>query len=73
MVDHWTILLEPVEDGWWMATIPEVPGAISQGETPAEARSMVLDALNELFIARRELAIQHSRTDCRVESAPMGT
>ncbi len=71
MIDRWTILLEPIEDGWWMATIPEVPGAVSQGETPDEARQMVLDALNELFIARRELAMKKTKAGCRVESAPM--
>ena len=54
-----------------MATIPEVPGAISQGETPEEARRMVLDALNELFIARRDMAMKETRTGCRVESVPM--
>lgn len=54
-----------------MATIPEVPGAISQGKTPEEARSMVLDALNELFVARRELAMKEPRAGFRVESAPM--
>jgi hypothetical protein len=28
-----------------LATIPEVPGAISQGRTPEEARTNVIDAL----------------------------
>lgn len=31
--------------GWWVASIPGVPGAYSQGHTPAEARAMLQDAL----------------------------
>jgi predicted RNase H-like HicB family nuclease len=32
-------------EGWIMAQIEEVPGAISQGRTRAEARENVIDAL----------------------------
>ncbi len=36
------------DDGWVMATIPEYPGAISQGATRDQARETVLQALREL-------------------------
>ncbi len=36
---------EPDEDGWIVARVIEVPGAISQGRTHEEARENVLDAL----------------------------
>ena len=36
---------EPDEDGWIVAQIVEVPGAISQGRTREEARENVIDAL----------------------------
>ncbi len=36
---------EPDEDGWIVARVVEVPGAISQGRTPEQARENVLDAL----------------------------
>jgi predicted RNase H-like HicB family nuclease len=36
---------EPDEDGWTVARMIEVPGAISQGRTRAEARENVIDAL----------------------------
>ena len=49
-----TIVFEENPDGWITAHIPEIPGAISQGKTRDEAREMVLDALNELMISRRE-------------------
>jgi predicted RNase H-like HicB family nuclease len=36
---------EPDEEGWIVARVIEVPGAISQGRTREEARENVLDAL----------------------------
>jgi predicted RNase H-like HicB family nuclease len=40
-----TIRYEDGEDGWILASIPQVPGALSQGRTREEARANVLDAL----------------------------
>lgn len=40
-----SVRYEDAGDGWVLATIPEVPGAISQGRTRAEARQNVIDAL----------------------------
>lgn len=36
---------EPDEEGWIVAQVVEVPGAISQGRTRQEARENVIDAL----------------------------
>ena len=36
---------EPDEDGWIVARLVQVPGAISQGRTREEARENVIDAL----------------------------
>ena len=40
-----TIVYEPGEDGWVIASIPEVAGVFSQGRTRQEARTNVIDAL----------------------------
>ena len=40
-----TIVFEPGEDGWVIASIPEVAGVFSQGRTREEARANVIDAL----------------------------
>ena len=40
-----TIVYEDGEDGFILATIPAVPGVLSQGSTRDEARENVLDAL----------------------------
>ena len=42
---HLTIRYEDGEDGWILASIRQVPGALSQGRTRREARANVLDAL----------------------------
>jgi predicted RNase H-like HicB family nuclease len=39
------IVYEPGEDGWVVASIPEVAGVFSQGRTRGEARENVIDAL----------------------------
>lgn len=36
---------EPDEEGWIVARVIEVPGALSQGRTHEEARENVIDAL----------------------------
>jgi len=36
---------DPDEDGWIVARVDQVPGAISQGRTREEARENVIDAL----------------------------
>jgi predicted RNase H-like HicB family nuclease len=36
---------EPDEEGWIVAQVVEVPGAVSQGRTRSEARENVIDAL----------------------------
>lgn len=42
---------EPGDEGWVIAQIPAVPGAMSQGRDRAEARENVLDALKLLLSA----------------------
>jgi len=37
------------ERGWWVATIPEVPGCYSQGRTIEQARERVREALQAWF------------------------
>lgn len=42
---RFTIQFSDGGDGWVMAQVEEVPGAISQGRTREEARTNVVDAL----------------------------
>jgi predicted RNase H-like HicB family nuclease len=47
-----TIVYEQGEDGWIVASVPEVPGAHSQGRTREEARVNVIDALRGVLELR---------------------
>lgn len=47
-----TIVFERDEEGWIVASIPEVPGAHSQGRTREEARENVIDALRGILELR---------------------
>ena len=47
-----TIVFEQGEDGWVVASIPEVPGAHSQGRTREEARANAIDALRGILELR---------------------
>jgi predicted RNase H-like HicB family nuclease len=53
-----TVHFEDAGNGWVMATIPEVPGAISQGRTREEARENVIDALRTVLTPDEQLAGQ---------------
>jgi predicted RNase H-like HicB family nuclease len=44
-----TIVYEPGEEGWIIASVSQVPGALSQGRTREEARENVIDALRLLL------------------------
>ena len=58
-----TIRYEDAGDGWVLATIPEVPGAISQGRTRAEARANVIDALQTVLTPDDQLTGNSSAGD----------
>lgn len=58
-----TVHYEDAGDGWVLATIPEVPGAISQGRTRAEAKQNVIDALQTVLTPDDQLAGAPSSSD----------
>ena len=53
----------PDEQGWIVARVLEVPGAMSQGRTREEARENVLDALQTVLTPDEELAGQTPDAD----------
>ena len=63
-----TVVYTWSDDGWWVAEIAEVPGAIAQGKTREEARDSVIEALQELHEARRNLALNSSANQENVET-----
>lgn len=51
-----TAVFEPAAEGGYTCFVEEVPAAISQGETLAEAKANLLDALKLVLQSQRELA-----------------
>jgi predicted RNase H-like HicB family nuclease len=51
---EYRVRFQQIEDGWIMATVPELPGAITQGRDMDEAREMIRDAIRELLAYYRE-------------------
>jgi predicted RNase H-like HicB family nuclease len=51
-----TIIFEKGEEGFRIASIPEIPGAFSRGRTKGQARANAFDSMNELMAAGRETA-----------------
>jgi predicted RNase H-like HicB family nuclease len=48
MIYHYRISLRPLsldEGGGWLAEVPELPGCMSDGETPQQAVESVMDAI----------------------------
>jgi predicted RNase H-like HicB family nuclease len=47
--------LSPEDGGGFLASVPDLPGCASDGETPAEAIDNVIDAIAEWIDASRQL------------------
>ena len=64
-----TAVIEPGEDGWYVANCPEL-GIVSQGETPEHAEEMIKEAM-ELWLAHGRIArgiALRSGVSCREEA-----
>ena len=55
---EYTVIYQTVEDGWVMATVPELPGAVTQGQDLEEARAMIKEAVELLLEAYRDNAVR---------------
>jgi predicted RNase H-like HicB family nuclease len=47
------VVYTAIEDGWIMATVPELPGAVTQGRDMDEARANIKEAVELLLQAYR--------------------
>jgi predicted RNase H-like HicB family nuclease len=68
-MDAFTAVFE--QDGeWWVGSVEELPGALTQGRTLDEARENLRDAVREVLEANRLLA-QRERADRPVVREPL--
>ncbi len=56
MKREYSVVYTPIEDGWIMAQVPELPGAVTQGRDMGEAREMIQEAVELLLQSYRENA-----------------
>ena len=59
----YTVVYQVIEEGWIMATVPELPGAVTQGKTMQEARAMIKEAVALLLESYREHAAKEAPTN----------
>ena len=57
---EYEVLYDTIEDGWIMATVPDLPGAVTQGQILEEARSNILEVIELLLASYRENAAQQA-------------
>ncbi len=51
---RYTVFFEPAEEGGYVATCPALPGLVTEGDTLAEARAMVQDAIRAYLESLRK-------------------
>ena len=58
MKHEFSVVYQVVEDGWIMASVPELPGAVTQGRDMEEARAMIKEAVELLLDSYRANAVK---------------
>ena len=55
------IALSKDEDGWYIVTVPTLPGCVSQGKTEEEAKKNIVEAIELHFsaLARDGIPLYH--------------
>jgi predicted RNase H-like HicB family nuclease len=67
-----TAVFEPAQEGGYTCFVEEIPAAISQGETLAEAKVNLLEALRLVLECQRELAEKELSPDAVRETIEFG-
>ena len=50
----YTVVFEPAEEGGYVASVPALPGCLSQGDTFEEAAKMIKDAISGYLTVLKE-------------------
>ncbi len=56
MKHEYQVVYEQLDEGWVMAMVPELPGAVTQGQSMDEARANIKEAVELLLESYRENA-----------------
>lgn len=58
-------IIEPQGDGWWLGTVPEVPGVCSQGRCLSTVIRNTAEALVMVLKVKEELELENRSKDVR--------
>ena len=72
MKREFNVVYTPIEDGWVMAQVPELPGAVTQGKNIEEAREMIQEAVELLLQSYRDNAAKVAPTGAVWETPSVG-
>ena len=67
MNKYTAIFTRDTEDGGWVAQCAEVPSAITQGETLAEARASLKEAIKFMLQVEAQHALKSKQRHARLE------
>lgn len=56
MKHEYEVVYQEIEDGWIMATVPDLPGAVTQGKGMDEARTLIKEVIELVLESYRENA-----------------
>jgi predicted RNase H-like HicB family nuclease len=63
MKHEFHVVYTPIEDGWYLASVPELPGAVTQGRNLKEARQMIQELVELLLESYRDNAAKDAPGD----------
>ncbi len=65
---EYQVIFQQIEDGWIMATVPDLPGAVTQGKDIDEARDNIKEAIQLVLESYRENATKDAAANAVWES-----
>ena len=54
MAKKFTVIIEQREDGWYVATVPDIPGCYTQGKTIAQVLDRIKEAIEVCLEADKD-------------------
>ena len=54
MAKKFTVIIEQGEDGWYVATVPDIPGCYTQGKTIAQVLDRIKEAIEVCLEADKD-------------------
>lgn len=70
--NEFTAIIEQGDDGWWVASCPEVPSAIGQGRSPDAARKDLAAAIPLVLEYLRDEALKELPASALKQTVTLG-